>query len=84
MAECNIKMLFATAKSYLFFSLFSIISSLEKSRGDLEKREEWKEKSEEYKKKKPLARLFFLCKGYKKDILAFLADDFELSHGIKR
>jgi len=28
------------AKSYLFFSLFSFISSLEKSRDDLEKSEE--------------------------------------------
>jgi len=29
------KMLFALAKSYLFFSLFSLISSLEKSRGEI-------------------------------------------------
>ena len=65
-------MLFATAKSYLFFSLFSLISSLEKSRGDLEKSEEWKEKSEEYKKKKAACATFlfvlysqFRCHGEK-------------------
>ena len=59
-------MLFATAKSYLFFSLFSL---LWKSRaGDLEKSEELRENSEEYKKKKPLARLFFLASCTEKDI----------------
>ena len=51
-------MLFATAKSHLFFSLFSLISYLEKSLGYLEKREEWKEKSEEYQKEKAACATF--------------------------
>ncbi len=55
----KLKLLFAVAKRYIFFSLFSLISSLEKSRGRF--REKRKVKSEEYKKKKPLTRLFFLC-----------------------
>ena len=49
-------------KSYIFFSLFSLISYLEKSRGRF--REKWRVKSEKRKekstKKKPLTRLFFL------------------------
>lgn len=45
---------------HLFFSLFSLISSLEKSLCCEEKSEEKRVKREEYKKKKPLMRLFFL------------------------
>ena len=45
---------------HLFFSLFSLISSLEKSLCCEEKSEEIRVKREEYKKKKPLMRLFFL------------------------
>lgn len=66
-------------QSYLFSSLFSLIFYLETT--ILEKREERKEKSEKNKKKRqPSVEncRFFLSKDYEKDIIAFLAERFEL------
>ena len=51
-------------KSYLFFSLFSLISSLEKSRGRF--REKWRVKSEKWKvqkEKAAYATFLFGCGG---------------------
>ena len=57
-------MLFATAKSYPFFSLFSLIFSLEKSR--VRFREKWRVKREEWrvqKEKAAYATFLFGCGG---------------------
>lgn len=67
-------------QSYLFSSLFSLIFYLETT--ILEKREERKEKSEKNKKKRqPSVEncRFFLSMGYKKDIFAVFAYEFEPS-----
>ena len=58
-------MLFATAKSYLFFSLFSLISSLEKSRWRF--REQWRVKREKWRvQKEKAAFATFLFGGEEK------------------